>query len=149
MSRLRIRNFGFAAVLFGSLPGAGCPNVPNVPDAGPVLDGGLDSGGDSGPISTQDASLETGVLEAGPKPVEAGPTPVDAGPTVLDAGPPGSCSLACSNLKTLGCDEGIKTSCVSTCLSATLAKLTNLHTDCLGKARSKAEARKCGSVTCP
>ena len=147
MKRLCIRDWGFAIVLLGTFLGARCPNTPTTPDSGPNVDGG--------PTPTLDASDEGGIIaspEGGQSASEAG---VEGGADLQDAAPDMDarhatpCVLACRNLKALGCDEGTKSSCASTCQNATTTKLTNLHPDCLSKAHSKAEARKCGSVTCP
>jgi hypothetical protein len=79
---------------------------------------------------------------------DASPPPdtPDAAPE-LDAHRKSPCDLACANLVTLGCPEG-KSTCAATCEKAN-GTVTDLHTSCLVNARTKADARKCGSVSCP
>ena len=69
---------------------------------------------------------------------------------VGDAAPDGcSCALACSNLASLGCQEGVAANCTATCQHVESSRLTELHPTCLSAAKTKAEARACGSVACP
>ena len=68
---------------------------------------------------------------------------------VGDAAPDGgSCVLACATLRALGCREGLAANCVLVCDHAESSRLTELHTGCLARAATKAEARLCGSVAC-
>lgn len=83
------------------------------------------------------------------------PTP-DADASGVDASsldaapdtPTSACALACANLASLACAEGKSPACTSTCEKAN-GTLTDLHPACLVNARTKADARKCGSVACP
>ena len=61
----------------------------------------------------------------------------------------GSCSDACANLAKLGCAEGTTGSCVATCEHTQSSRVTDLKPGCLLAAKTKADARACGSVTCP
>lgn len=74
------------------------------------------------------------------------PAPPDA--NVGDAAP-STCAAACANLLSLGCHEGVAANCVSSCDYATSSRLTDLHAGCLAAAKSRAEARACGTVACP
>ena len=71
-----------------------------------------------------------------------GSIPVDAG--VVD----GLCADACARLRVLGCQEGAP-ACEGTCTHVRATGLTELHPECLAAAATKADARRCGSVTCP
>jgi hypothetical protein len=81
-----------------------------------------------------------------PKPTPGPNPPPDAsdGGDDLDASR-ASCSKACANLTALGCPI---TDCPTACV-ASQGKLTDLHPACLAKAKTKEEARACGSVKCP
>ncbi len=74
------------------------------------------------------------------------PTPHPTGDAAPDAG---SCLTACSTLRGLGCKEGLADNCVATCDHAQADKLVDLKPTCLTRAATKAEARACGSVSCP
>ncbi len=71
-----------------------------------------------------------------------GSIPYDAGPV------DGLCADACARLRVLGCQEGAP-ACEGTCTHARVTGLTELHPECLATAATKADARRCGSVTCP
>ena len=79
------------------------------------------------------------------------PTPVTT--AAADAGASTDpCTGACANLVALGCAEGSPdggVSCVATCQHAQATKVTDLKPSCLLSAKSKADARACGSVACP
>lgn len=77
----------------------------------------------------------------------AKPSPAPVGDAAPDAG---SCAIACSNLASLGCQEGVADNCTSTCEHVETTRLTELHPSCLAAAKTKAEARACSkSVACP
>lgn len=76
----------------------------------------------------------------------AKPSPAPVGDAAPDNG---SCAAACSNLRGLGCKEGLADNCVATCEHVEATRLTELHPTCLTRAATKAEARLCGSVSCP
>ena len=90
-------------------------------------------------------------------PAPPGPSLPDGGSLPLPDGgsnDPTDCSVqdpcmrACSNLKILGCPEGLDPSCVVVCQEAQTSKITDLRPDQIAKAKSIAEIRKIGSVAC-
>ncbi len=69
-----------------------------------------------------------------------------AGDALIDAW---ECVSVCAHLRSLGCPEGADGSkCETTCDRVQATKLTDLKTSCLLRAKSKEEARACGSVHC-
>lgn len=82
---------------------------------------------------------------------------VDAATADAGGGEASASVAACANLAALGCPEGADASvCVRTIDHVQAGHLTDLHPDCLARARTKAEARACGakrdgggSVDCP
>lgn len=83
-------------------------------------------------------------------------TPAPTPPTsanVADAGASNDpCTQACANLVAIGRPEGSSdggASCVATCQHTQATKVTDLKPSCLAGAKSKADARACGSVACP
>ena len=60
------------------------------------------------------------------------------------------CDTACNNLYILKCSEGEDVShCTKSCKIAQSDKITNLRPGCLSSAKTKEDARLCGSVKCP
>lgn len=57
----------------------------------------------------------------------------------------GSCENACTSLAAAGCPEGTDSKCVPTCQHVEAAHLTDLHLSCLSSAKTKDDARKCGT----
>lgn len=105
-----------------------CPPAP-VPPPDLVPEAGTDSAVDA---------IAPSIPDAAPNPAQDALSP-----------PPSACAQACANLNALGCPEGAKLpDCVDTCLHAD-GKITNLAPACLATAKTKAAARKCGSVRCP
>lgn len=86
------------------------------------------------------------VLLGCPKPSPGPAPPPDAsdGGEDLDASR-ASCAKACANLTSLGCPIS---DCPAACTKAQ-GTLTDLHPSCIAKAKTKEEARACGSVKCP
>lgn len=66
-----------------------------------------------------------------------------------DLGLAATCATACSNLKKLGCKEGVDTSCTVICQKEVTKKLVKVNLTCLAKAKTKAGARSCGGIDCP
>lgn len=94
-----------------------------------------------------------------PNPDPIGPVP-DAEITASDSGTAGdapaaqpdaspAASVACANLRRLGCKEGLDPNCEVVFDRVLDAHLTDLRPACLTSAKTKAEARACKSVDCP
>lgn len=77
---------------------------------------------------------------------DAAITTTDAAPSLPDAS--SDLVAACANMKTLGCAEGNDPLCPAVLGHGVDAHITRLDVPCLAGAKSKAEARGCGSVRC-
>lgn len=73
--------------------------------------------------------------------------PAPPQPDASDSGAP-TCASMCANLSAMGCPEGAA-GCDATCRHVQVTRLTDLPIACLSAARSKPEARACGSLACP
>jgi hypothetical protein len=72
------------------------------------------------------------------------PTP-GPGPTPQ----PVSYVAVCAHLKDIGCPEGALPNCATALQRAEDDRLTDLRASCLLDASTIAQARACGSITCP
>ena len=112
----------------------GCPASCQLPPPLPLVDA-------SAPLADVTALP---VLDSGASDVML---PVDAAPAAKDVSADW-CSDACTNLQRIGCSEGLPANCTSACVKAQTARITDLHPECLAKAKDRQEARGCGSVRC-
>jgi hypothetical protein len=66
---------------------------------------------------------------------------------ILPGAKASKCSLACSNLKRLGCKEAV--GCLAACIKNQQSTVADMKLDCLSAAKTQAGVRKCGTATCP